>query len=89
MGTDDAEAYLEAILLSDGERAEIVSLVDSLYESYTDFVAEMYEWVTSHDMRELGSTMFFAEKVSGELSRPLNSDELARLGTPVRMQAIA
>lgn len=84
MGTDDAIDYLEAIALSEKELAATLALVDRLYKAYTEFVAEMYAWVQSHDFTELRSGPFFSERVSGEVSRPLNEEELARLRTPIR-----
>lgn len=50
---------------------------------YTDFVAEMYEWVSSHRVGELQALPFYRERVSGEVSRPLSPEELVRHGTPV------
>jgi len=84
MGTDDAIGYLEAIVLSDEELAKTLALVDRLYKAYTEFVAEMYAWVKSHNVTDLRSGPFFSERVSGEVSRPLNEEELARLRTPIQ-----
>jgi hypothetical protein len=83
MGTDDAIAYLEAIELSDQEFSETRAIVDRLYKGYSDFVAEMYAWVQSHDLRELRQSPFFRERVTGQISRPLNAEELRQRGTPV------
>jgi hypothetical protein len=83
MGTDDAVGYLEAISLSDEELGATLALVDRLYQAYTDFVAEMHAWVTGHDFSELRDRPFFSERVSGEVSRPLNAQELARFRSPV------
>jgi hypothetical protein len=83
MGTDDAIDYLEAIELSDEEFSETKALVDRLYQAYTDFVAEMYDWVQNHDLLELRQGAFFRERVTGQVSRPLNAEELLQHGTPV------
>jgi hypothetical protein len=83
MGTDDAVGYLEAITLSEQELEATLALVDRLYQAYTDFVAEMHAWATSHDFRELQGGPFFAGRVTGEASRPLNVEELALLRTPI------
>ena len=87
MGTDEAVGYLEAIELSDQELAETTALVDRLYRSYTEFVGEMYDWVTSHDLRELQGQPFFRERVTGEVSRPLSPKELTQHGSPVLVAA--
>ena len=83
MGTDDAIDYLEAIELSDEEFLETKALVDRLYKAYTDFVAEMYDWVQSHNLQEMRQSLFFRERVSGQISRPLNAEELLLRRTPV------
>lgn len=83
MGTDDAVGYLEAIALSDDERRDTLAIVDRLYQAYTDFVGEMHAWVLGHDLAELRCGPFFHERVTGEVSRPLTSEELVRHGTPV------
>jgi hypothetical protein len=83
MGTDDAIDYLETIELSDEEFSETKALVDRLYQAYTDFVAEMFDWVQSHSVLELRQATFFQERVSGQVSRPLNAEELLRHGTPI------
>jgi len=83
MGTDDAVEYLRAITLSDDELESTKALVDELYRAYTDFVAEMFDWVQSHDLDALRCAPFFRERVSGDVSRPLNAQELARHGSPI------
>lgn len=83
MGTDGAVGYLEAIELSSEDRRETLAIVDRLYQAYTDFVAEMHAWVLGHDLAELQRGPFFHERVTGEVSRPLTSEELVRLGTPI------
>jgi hypothetical protein len=83
MGTDQALDYLEAIELTDEEVVETKAIVDRLYEAYTNFVGEMYDWVQSHDVRELRESPFFRERVKGQVSRPLNADELRKHRTPV------
>lgn len=83
MGTDAAVDYLAAIELSDDEFLETKALVDRLYQAYTDFVAEMYDWVQSHDFRALRQGAFFSERVTGQASRPLNAQELRQHRTPV------
>jgi hypothetical protein len=86
MGTDDAVDYLEAITLSEQELEATLAIVDRLYQAYSDFIAEMHTWVKSHDFAELRSGPFFAERVTGEASRPLNVEELARLRTPIEQK---
>ena len=83
MGTEQATDYLEAIELTDAEFTETKAIVDQLYEAYTNFLAEIYDWVRSHDVRELRDSPFFRERVSGQVSRPLNADELRQHRTPV------
>jgi hypothetical protein len=83
MGTDEAVSYLEAIQLSAEELEETKALVDRLYRSYTDFVGEMYAWVTSHELDELRSQPLFREQLTGEASRPLSSRELTQHKSPV------
>jgi len=83
MGTDGAIDYLGAIELSDDEFTETRAIVDRLYKAYTDFVAEMYDWVQGHELRELRQNPFFRERVRGQVSRPLNVEELRQHGTPV------
>lgn len=83
MGTDAAVDYLAAIELSDDERRATLAIVDRLYRSYTEFVAEMYDWVCRHDIAELRDRAFFDEQLRGEISRPLSPAELVRRGTPV------
>jgi hypothetical protein len=83
MGTDEVVGYLETIELSDQELEETKALVDGLYRSYTEFVGEMYDWVMSHDLGELLSQPFFRERVTGQVSRPLNPTELIQRGSPV------
>lgn len=89
MGTDDALGYLEAIELSDAELEETKALVDQLYRAYTDFVAEMYDWVRSHELSDLRKQLFFHERVTGEVSRPLDRKELVQHGSPVLRAAAA
>ena len=62
---------------------ETKALVDKLYRAYTDFAAEMYDWVRSHDLRELRQSPFFRERVTGQISRPLNAEELRQHRTPI------
>ena len=83
MGTEGAVGYLEAIELTEEEFVETKAIVDRLYEAYTNFVAEMYDWVRTHDMRELRAGPFFRERVKGQVSRPLNADELRQHRTPI------
>jgi hypothetical protein len=83
MGTDDAIDYLETIELSDEEFLETKALVDRLYKAYTDFIAELYDWVQSHNLEEMRQSLFFRERVSGQISRPLNAEELLLRRTPV------
>jgi hypothetical protein len=87
MGTDDAVSYLEAIELSEEDLESTRALVDRLYRAYTEFVAEMYDWVLGHQAEELRSAGFFRERVTGEASRPLSARELRDHGTPVRVAA--
>ena len=87
MGTDEALSYLEAIELSTQELEDTKRIVDKLYQLYTDFVGEMYDWVTSHQMSELLKQPFFHERVTGEVSRPLNAKELTQHGSPVLSKA--
>ena len=89
MGTDDAIDYLEAIELSDEEFSETKLLVDRLYDAFTDFVAEMYDWVQSHNLREMRQNPFFSERVSSPVSRPLNAEELLLRRTPVATSSAA
>lgn len=84
MGTENAIHYLEAIALSDAEFEDTRALVDRLYRAYTAFVAEMYDWVCSHERGELRGAAFYPERVIGEASRPLNAQELRDHGTPVQ-----
>jgi hypothetical protein len=65
MGTDEIVGYLEAIEFSAQELEDTKGLVDRLYRLYTDLVAEMYDWVTSHDLGELRSQAFFREAADG------------------------
>jgi hypothetical protein len=88
MGTDDALDYLNAIELTDTELAETKALVDQLYRAYTHFVAEMYDWVRSHNISDLRKQLFFHERVTGEVSRPLDGKELMQHGSPV-LSAVA
>jgi hypothetical protein len=83
MGTDEAVSYLEAIELPAQELEETKALVDRLYRLYTDFVGEMYEWVSSHELGELRGQPFFHETLTGEVSRPLSRQELTQHGSPV------
>jgi hypothetical protein len=83
MGTDDAVDYLGSITLTDDELDDTLAVVDRLFGSYIGFVDEMYEWVHSHDMVELQRAPFFRERLGGKPSRPLSTDELADLRTPV------
>jgi hypothetical protein len=87
MGTEDAVSYLEAIELSEEDLESTRALVDRLYGAYTAFVAEMYDWVRSHEVGALRSAAFFSERVTGEASRPLSARELRDHGTPVRVAA--
>jgi hypothetical protein len=87
MGTEDAVGYLEAIELSAQELASTTALVDRLYRAYTAFVGEMYDWVQSHQLDELRAAAFFRERVTGDVSRPLNARELRDRRTPVRIAA--
>ena len=75
--------YLESIELSDEEFLETKALVDRLYNAYTDFVAEMYDWVQTHNLQDLRQSQFFSERVSGQVSRPMNAEELLLHRTPV------
>jgi hypothetical protein len=84
MGTDEAVSYLEEIELSDQEFEETLTLVDRLFRAFTDFVAEMYDWVSSHDLRELRAQSFFREKPTNKVSRPLHPKELTQHGSPLR-----
>jgi hypothetical protein len=83
VGTDGIIGYLEAIEFSDRELAETIALVDRLFRAFTNFVAEMYDWVTSHDLRELQMRPFFREKANNKVSRPLDTNELAQHGRPL------
>ena len=82
MGTDKAISYIEAIELSDRETLETTALVDRLYRAFTDFVAEMCDWVSSHDLRELRVQPFFREKPTNKVSRPLPPKEPTQHGSP-------
>ena len=75
--------FLPPLELTDDELVETKAIVDRLYEAYTNFVAEMYDWVQSHDLGGLRQSAFFRERVKGQISRPLNADELRQHGTPV------
>lgn len=86
MGTDDAIEYLEAMALTDEEFLETRALVDRLYKAYSEFIAEMLEWVQKHAREELQRSEFFAERVRGQVSRPLNAEELRQHRTPVGAQ---
>jgi hypothetical protein len=87
MGTDEAMSYLEAIELTTEELEETKAIVDRLYRSYTDFVAEMHDWVSSHRLDELRQQSFFRERVTGKVSRPLSPNELAQHGSPLHAAA--
>ena len=89
MGTADAIDYLEAIELTAEELEETTALVDRLYRAYTDFVSEMYDWVSKHQIGELRRQSFFSERTTGEVSRPLNAQELAQYGSPVAEPGVA
>jgi hypothetical protein len=43
----------------------------------------MYDWVQSHNLHEMRQGLFFPERVSGQVSRPLNAEELLLRRTPV------
>jgi hypothetical protein len=83
MGTADAVSYLAAIEITPEELEQTVEIVDRLYGLYTDFVREMYDWVSSHRVDELKHQPFFRERVTGEVSRPLTATELARHRSPL------
>lgn len=83
MGTEEAISFLEAIELSDEELEETKGLVDRIYRGYTEFVAEMYDWVLTHELGELRTQSFFREKAALETSRPLTSKELIQHGSPL------
>jgi hypothetical protein len=83
MGTADAIDYLAAIELTAEEVVETKEIVEQLYRLYTDFVAEMYDWVSSHRVEELRALPFFRERVTGETSRPLTATELAHHRSPL------
>jgi hypothetical protein len=83
MGTENALSYLENIELSDEDFESTKALVDRLYRSYAAFGDELYDWIRSHDLGEIRSAAFFDEKVTGEVSRPLNAQELSDHRTPV------
>lgn len=84
MGTDEAVNYLEGIELSDQEFEETLALVDRLFRAFTDFVAEMYDWVLSHDVHELQAQPFFREKPTNKVRRPAGTQELTPHGSPPR-----
>jgi hypothetical protein len=83
MGTEGAVGYLETIELSDDDLRETLVIVDRLYHAYTEFVAEMYDWVQNHDQAELAVTPFFHERPSNKVSRPLSPEQLVELRSPV------
>ena len=78
MGTKEIMSFIEGIELSDQELAETIALVDKLFRAFTDFVAEMYDWVTSHDLRDLRTQPFFRERANNRGKRPKNTQELTQ-----------
>jgi len=83
MGTDNAISYLEEIELSDAELEDTKALVDRLFRSYNTFGEELYDWVSTHDLAELRAAAFYREQVTGDVSRPLNAQELHDHRSPV------
>jgi len=78
MGTEKIMSYLEAIEFSDQELEETIALVDKLYRAFTNFIAEMYDWVTSHDLRALQTQSFYRERANNRSHRPPNTQELTQ-----------
>jgi hypothetical protein len=81
MGSDEGISYLESLELSDKELEATLALVDRLFAAFTNFIAEMHEWVTSHDVRDLRMQSFYREKPTNraaKLSRPLAPGELTQ-----------
>jgi hypothetical protein len=76
MGTDTIISYLEDIKIPDQEFEETIAIVDRLYRAFTNFIAEMYDWVTTHDLRELRRQPFFRERTNNRANRPKNTQEL-------------
>jgi hypothetical protein len=81
MGTDEGINYLESLELSEQEFEETIAIVDKLFLGFTNFIAEMHDWVTSHEVRDLRTQPFYREKPTNraiKLSRPLSPGELTR-----------
>jgi hypothetical protein len=78
MGTEEIMSYLEEIQLSDEELADTIALVNKLFKAFTDFVGEMYDWATTHDLNELRSQRFFRERANNRANRPMNTQELTQ-----------
>jgi hypothetical protein len=49
----------------------------------------MYDWVQTHNLQDLRQSQFFPERVSGQVSRPLNAEELLLHRTPVAASSYA
>jgi hypothetical protein len=83
MGTPEVMSYLEGIEFSDEELTETIAMVDKLFRGFTSFVAEMYEWVTTHNLPELQTRSFFRERANNRISRPLGTQEIPQHSSPM------
>lgn len=70
MGTPDVEAYLDAVELSDEERARCCATVDRIYALYTSFTDEMYRFAKAHSLGALRQDPAFCARLGEPTSAP-------------------
>ncbi len=66
MGTEDVEALLHAIPLTEEEYDAGVSLVDEVYGLYHDFVDEMYDFVLNNSYEDLVDPKTYRSRIDRE-----------------------